>query len=443
MSTAQRSKSQADLTTDIDTDHQLGVRQENEREKSRLYLSKCSQEVAFHVIPTSHPAPDLNDLELSNHMYANHNMPQQSIEEAYIQQQRQKQQQQQQANHMMAREVALQNHQPIVTHYSDNSNVSRAPNQFLPTVARDIMDKSPLEAQQTHATAIDNRRQAFESGLSDERAGAAKQQYDNTQAAAKEETQSQQEDQIQDTDGWNFDENPAQESRTAHIPPHRPDMDAFPNANFAGPKSPSRGGSVSHRRKSSGSKRKTEGATDVGAGAIQKQDPIFKVRFALRGHLDVIRSVIFTGGGSPSEPEICTCSDDGTIKRWIIPASYGAYGSHGGSSGNDLDITSYFTHRGHVGAVTALAACSPSQNFSMVAVPWVTDGYSLVGRMPACVFGNADGLIPRPHLMVTLMLFGAFAFFLARLVLCLEIRPVTMEVLIGSCWRRALPMGEY
>ncbi|KAF4280392.1 hypothetical protein KXW19_004998 [Aspergillus fumigatus] len=362
---SQRSKSQADLTTDIDTDHQLGVRQENEREKSRLYLSKCSQEVAFHVIPTSHPAPDLNDLELSNHMYANHNMPQQSIEEAYIQQQRQKQQQQQQqANHMMAREVALQNHQPIVTHYSDNSNVSRAPNQFLPTVARDIMDKSPLEAQQTHATAIDNRRQAFESGLSDERAGAAKQQYDNTQAAAKEETQSQQEDQIQDTDGWNFDENPTQESRTAHIPPHRPDMDAFPNANFAGPKSPSRGGSVSHRRKSSGSKRKTEGATDVGAGAIQKQDPIFKVRFALRGHLDVIRSVIFTGGGSPSEPEICTCSDDGTIKRWIIPASYGAYGSHGGSSGNDLDITSYFTHRGHVGAVTALAACSPSQNFS-------------------------------------------------------------------------------
>ncbi|KAG2026353.1 hypothetical protein GB937_001862 [Aspergillus fischeri] len=363
---SQRSKSQADLTTDIDTDHQPGVRQENEREKSRLYLSKCSQEVAFHVIPTSHPAPDVNDLELSNHMYANHNMPQQSLEEAYIQQQRQKQQQQQQqANHMMAREVALQNHQPIVTHYSDNPNMSRAPNQFLPPVARDIMDKRPLEAQQTPATAIDNRKQAFESGLSDERAGAAKQQYDNTQAAAKEEGQSQQaEDQIQDTDGWNFDETPAQESRTAHIPPHRPDVDAFPNANFTGSKSPSRGGSVSHRRKSSGSKRKSEGATDVGAGAMQKQDPIFKVRFALRGHLDVIRSVIFTGGGSPSEPEICTCSDDGTIKRWIIPASYGAYGSHGGNSGNDLDITSYFTHRGHVGAVTALAACSPSQNFS-------------------------------------------------------------------------------
>lgn len=88
----------------------------------------------------------------------------------------------------------------------------------------------------------------------------------------------------------------------------------------------------------------------------------FKVRFALRGHLDVVRSVIFTGGGSPSEPEICTTGDDGTIKRWYIPASYG-YGNKQ-QPPDDLDVQSYFTHRGHEGAVTSLAACPAFPSFS-------------------------------------------------------------------------------
>ena len=90
----------------------------------------------------------------------------------------------------------------------------------------------------------------------------------------------------------------------------------------------------------------------------------FKVRFALRGHLDVVRSVIFTGGGSPSEPEIATCGDDGAIKRWTIPPGYGSFGAHHASTNNDLDIQSYFSHRGHSGAVTCLAASPASQYFS-------------------------------------------------------------------------------
>jgi len=89
----------------------------------------------------------------------------------------------------------------------------------------------------------------------------------------------------------------------------------------------------------------------------------FKVRFGLRGHLDAVRSVIFTGGGSPGEPEICTAGDDGTIKRWIIPARYESQGGMHNNS-NDLDIQSYFTHRGHAGTVMCLTAWSPSQNFS-------------------------------------------------------------------------------
>ncbi|PYH65036.1 cell differentiation and development protein Fsr1 [Aspergillus vadensis CBS 113365] len=350
----------SDVDVNLENEHEY--RQENEREKSRLYLSKCSQEVAYHVIPSSHPPPELGEQDLPNHIYGNQQLSQQSLEEAYLQQQRQKQHQQQQAqaNDMMAREVALQNHQPVITHYADNAAMSRAQNQFgFPPATREAMERRPLEPQQTPLTAIDNRKQALGSSLMDERAGQGDQVYDGygSQAAAKDAKQQRMEEQGDDADGWNFDEPAEPAPQAEQVPPHRPDVDAFPNANFVSSKSPQRSGSLSHRRKSSGARRKSDGAVDLAAGP--KPDPTFKVRFALRGHLDVVRSVIFTGGGSPSEPEICTCSDDGTIKRWIIPATYGTFGA----SSSDLDITSYFTHRGHVGAVTALAACSP-QNFS-------------------------------------------------------------------------------
>lgn len=117
-------------------------------------------------------------------------------------------------------------------------------------------------------------------------------------------------------------------------------------------------------------RRRSDGAhevRDLSTGA-RSDPPPFKVRFALRGHLDVIRSVIFTGGGSPSEPEICTTGDDGSIKRWIIPSSYSNFPPappQTQSQGGDLDIQSYFTHRGHDGIVTCLAACpSPAPSFS-------------------------------------------------------------------------------
>ncbi|EIT83584.1 hypothetical protein AFCA_004258 [Aspergillus flavus] len=368
---SQRPKLPMELNEAELNDSQPDFRQENEREKSRLYLSKCSQEVTYHVIPASHPPPELSDPELPNHIYGNQQLSQQALEEAYhIQQQRQKQQQQQQqANHMMAREVSLQNHQPIVAQYSESSGIARQPNQFgLPPGSREALERKPLEPRQTPATAVDSRKQAPEHTIVDERTGAEKQAYEvyGAQGGVKEEIQPQQAEQQQqeDSDGWNFDEPSEKEPPTEPMPPHRPDVDAFPNANFVRPKSPSRSGSLSHRRKSSGARSKSEGSSDSIGGAAQKQDTNFKVRFALRGHLDVVRSVIFTGGGSPSEPEICTCSDDGTIKRWIIPATYGNFGSHNANSSNDLDITSYFTHRGHVGAVTALAACSPSRDFS-------------------------------------------------------------------------------
>lgn len=177
-----------------------------------------------------------------------------------------------------------------------------------------------------------------------------------------------------ETEGWNFDDPSVDEHPpTDFARPQRPDTDTFPNANNMALKSPVRGGLGSHRRKSSLSRRRqSDGShelrelstTHVG-GNLKGDVPNFKVRFALRGHLDVVRSVIFTGGGSPSEPEICTSGDDGLIKRWIIPASYSSgFVAHGGPSGSDLDITSYFSHRGHSGAVMTLAASPASQNFS-------------------------------------------------------------------------------
>ncbi|KAJ5737834.1 WD40-repeat-containing domain protein [Penicillium malachiteum] len=338
---------------------------EDERDKSRVYLSKCSQEIAYHVIPTSHPPPDLSDPDLASHLYANPQLSQHSLEEAYLQQQ-----QRHKANQMMAREIMLPNHQSVGNQYAENGPMARPTNQYGPGSApREAMDRRQID-QQNPMAAIDGRKQAYEQGLSDEHAMDSQTPYEGQgpQVAVKEELPSQRgtEERAQDMDGWNFDEPTENEQVTEPMPPHRPDTDAFPNANFVRGKSPSRGGSLSHRRKSSGSRRKSEGASDTRdfAAGFGQQDTNFKVRFALRGHLDVIRSVIFTGGGSPSEPEICTCSDDGTIKRWIIPATYGTFGAHGPSSSNDLDITSYFTHRGHAGAVTSLAACSPSQNIS-------------------------------------------------------------------------------
>ena len=180
------------------------------------------------------------------------------------------------------------------------------------------------------------------------------------------------ENETTDPDGWDFDDPPKPAPSDEPLPPdypppQRPDTDAFPSANMS-LKSPTRGPG-SHRRKSSLSKRRTsDGSHEVrelsnssSNGSI-RENTDFKVRFALRGHLDVVRSVIFTGGGSPSEPEICTCGDDGVIKRWVIPASYGNFG--GSHSSTDLDVTSYFTHRGHSGAVLSLAASPDSQTFS-------------------------------------------------------------------------------
>ncbi|KFA70317.1 hypothetical protein S40285_01753 [Stachybotrys chlorohalonatus IBT 40285] len=165
-------------------------------------------------------------------------------------------------------------------------------------------------------------------------------------------------------DGWEFPEGTFPDPSNAQPPVHnatnRTDMDVFPTADNL-PKSPNRVPG-SHRRKGSMSRRRSA-EHELSLNAAKVDSTSFKLRFGLRGHLDTVRTVIFSGGGSPGEPEICTAGDDGMIKRFHIPRLDG----HSGVAGNaasDLDVIANFTHRGHSGAVLSLTSWSPSPNFS-------------------------------------------------------------------------------
>ena len=347
-----------------------GVQQDIQRDKSKGYLSKSLSEIAYHVLPSAHPPPDLAEMEAQAHEYSPMQPSQRSLEEAYVQQ-RQKQQHVNNVN--MQRESLIpsqmsteQTDLPI-----DMPGLARAPtmiNHALPI--RDHPDKKQNNRSSSPLTAIDNRKSAFDiPSLPEEPVESISHTYDNygKPMPSREEvdlprTSEQAPPEI--NDGWDFDDGPTTTDTNQDKPSqHRPDTDVFPSANLVPAKSPTRAGLGSHRRKSSGAKRRTSAAGEIAGTGQKSEGAAFKVRFALRGHLDVVRSVIFTGGGTPSEPEIATCGDDGTVKRWIIPASYGSYPTHQTFT-NDLDITSYFTHRGHSGAVTALASAPPSQSFS-------------------------------------------------------------------------------
>ncbi|KAL9041722.1 MAG: hypothetical protein Q9180_001090, partial [Flavoplaca navasiana] len=378
------------LDTELEAVRPGDLKQDNERDKSRLYLGKCVQEVTYHVVPTTANQQYIEEQEqlLPNHNFTGSQQHQQpSLEEVYVQQR----QKQQQSSLGVLGPSPLPNHNPPPS--SRTSEVSPSPRISQPPEQASFMTRSLSlsERQPQHQnpplTAIDTRQSphaGYGFPSNEDQIETVSHSYDSygrpIQPQEEEETQRvSEEPENADPDHWNFDEPsdppPGPRSQQEHVPPQRPDTDAFPAANNMGMKSPTRGGLGSHRRKSSLSRRRQsdgshelrELSTSQSTGNIKGEVGPFKVRFALRGHLDVVRSVIFTGGGSPSEPEICTSGDDGVIKRWIIPASYGNYGAQGGgaaASSNDLDVQSYFTHRGHSGAVMSLAASPASQSIS-------------------------------------------------------------------------------
>lgn len=165
-------------------------------------------------------------------------------------------------------------------------------------------------------------------------------------------------------DGWNFNDGSFSDPPSSHSQSAgstRPDTDVFPTAENL-PKSPGRG-QLAHRRKASLGRRRSSGEDmSLNAMAQKTESGNFRLRYGLRGHLNAVRSVIFSGGGSPGEPEICTASDDGLIKRFHIPR--GSPHMFNNNALSDLDVQADFTHRGHNGAVLCLAAWSQSPNFT-------------------------------------------------------------------------------
>lgn len=355
--------------TDAEKDLQL--------EKSRKYLQKCVEEITYLLLPPSHPPPPQSSLQsMANSAYLHQPDAPMTMEDVFLQQ-RQKGQQQPNAGLSQP----LPNHQPPPIP-SELSHLSQAAHQ--PPPQAEFMTREP--SGQPHFGHVQSLGSSPFPGAESNAVGfptvteepleKVTHSYDalgrpinarddeGLSLGASRQT-------VTDiSDGFTFDDTTNLDTPSEALPTRRPDTDLFPSANSIPVRSPPRSTTVSHRRRSSGSvgmarrrSQEHEGQSSA-VGLNTRGDPQqFKVRFALRGHLDVVRSVIFTGGGSPSEPEICTAGDDGMIKRWIIPASYSNFnGQHGPNS--DLDIQSYFTHRGHEGSVTSLAACPASTSFS-------------------------------------------------------------------------------
>lgn len=287
------------------------------------------------------------------------------MEEMYLQQHRQRLQSQLPT----MPNTTMPNHHPPILPTSEPHNLGHQSQQFhqAPQMAREPSSQVPLPPHSNPPSDFFSQQsqsqpqQSF-AAVPEEQVEKVTHSFDNhgRQIPTREETTlGSTQLTTEDPESWNFEE-PITEIPHDVQPPRRPDTEIFPSANNIPSKSPPRHGK---RRTSLDLHRRRTSHGDVREAVSQstRSDPQnFKVRFALRGHLDVVRSVIFTGGGSPTEPEICTAGDDGMIKRWIIPASYA--NQHGMS--NDLDITPYWSHRGHDGIVTCLAACPSTASFA-------------------------------------------------------------------------------
>lgn len=324
---------------------------EPDRTNMKGFMDKAQGELTYLMVSPSNPtppreAPPPEDI-LPPQSYGQQG--QQSLEEIYHQQARQKSMREA----SLPRPSPSPNHDPPPVPASSNLVIR---NPDVP-ISGSLADQQPLP--QTSQGEWSSGFQLSDK-VPEEQVTKINHSYDSY-GRPVENDESQEKEPQTEADGWDFDETAQFPEPETKIVPQRPDTDLFPIAQDL-PKSPNRGPG-SHRRKGSMSRRKST-EPDLSLNAAQKVDNgNFKVRFGLRGHLDAVRSVIFTGGGSPGEPEICTAGDDGTIKRWILPSRYDNQGGAYNSS-NDLDIQSYFTHRGHTGAVMCVAAWSPSQNFS-------------------------------------------------------------------------------
>lgn len=353
----------------LDIEEKVDVTNEKEREQyldnTRKYLKDCMQEIQYLLTPPSQPPPAP---AMPNGNYSALPQPPRSVDEIYAQNQERNLRQPanllsmpQMPNHQAP---SLPNSLPQTSGQQQDLNRGGRFGEYS-----DLSQPGPESLQQStqHIPAPYEDQVEAVTHTFDARGRAIPAPAEGARQARQQP----------EADGWTFDDETSMQSENQPPdipPPRRPDTDLFPsaaNASNLPAKSPPRTGPASHgRRKSSGSqamgrRRSSQGKTDGhdAADSAAGGDPSqFKVKFALRGHLDVVRSVVFSGGGSPGEPEVCTAGDDGTIKRWFIPASYQNFNAANNSP--DLDIQAHFTHRGHDGIVTSLTTCPASTGFS-------------------------------------------------------------------------------
>lgn len=324
---------------------------EEARTKSRMYLAKCLQEITYLLTPPNHPAPQQPIPNLDPNLA----LQQQANQQLAL-------------DHMLAQQ--LQQHQqqaPLLSAYQqqppEHHNQSQPPNSQSPFAASSKQFfGQPREDDRPHN--VPNQQQTgLQSDAAENASDKLQQQYNVHRRGAPTADSSNlfnspSDSTSKDSDGWDFDELSEVPSFNKPTAPSD-EMSSWSGRAYSSVKS----GNLrigSRGRKNSMSRRMSAQEARDYAGSISGSKGgdagNFKVRFALRGHLDVVRAVVFTGGGSPAEPEICTAGDDGVLKRWYLP---GVFGIH---AGIDVDVTSHFTHRGHSGIVTCLAACSPADN---------------------------------------------------------------------------------
>lgn len=351
-------------SNELGADVDRGDDDETQRSDLKTFLDQCQAEFTYLMITPANPIPprespplpmleDLRESEGFGPPGSQQAMGPLSAHDRHPQ-----------PNHIMFRNHAQQgpNHaQPIQ---------NQAPSQ-LPGKHPEIQQPQPTSAPPSIARAAENQ-QSFANTVEWAGPSVSTRSLDETSQAPnhnlKPLTRAEgggeaPKQEVVDHDGWDFNEgafpDPASQSQPAGS--NRPDTDVFPTAENM-PKSPNRGQLVHRRKASLGRRRSSDQEMSLNALAQQKAESgNFKLRYGLRGHLNVVRSVIFSGGGSPGEPEICTASDDGLVKRFHIPrGSPHMYGN----SLSDLDVQADFTHRGHDGAVLCLASWSQSPNFT-------------------------------------------------------------------------------
>lgn len=331
------------------------------RKDLKSFLDRCQDQFTYLMMTPANPLPPRESPPLPSFDEAraeaegfNISAAQQQLEQAYAAHARQGQ------NHI--REISSQRPAPIPNHVSGPSSATTSNFQSRAAESQvQPLTRSTEQPQQSSifSTGSDWSGSTAGSNRSSDETQSLQIQANESLGSTHDGGQPSEKKAAGDSDGWDFSD---MGTPSVPQPPtsNRPDTDVFPSADTM-PKSPGRFAN-SHRRKSSSSRRRSlDNELSLNATNQQVEGGSFKWRFGLRGHLDTVRSVIFSGGGSPAEPEICTAGDDGMIKRFNVPRLDSVGGPPGSKA--DLDVTANFTHRGHAGAVLCLAAWSPSPNF--------------------------------------------------------------------------------